>query len=77
MTHLIRYSLRQRQDNDVANCTSLVYVEIGIELSWTIGQNVVYYENQTGQRHDQSYRCDLYKIRYWTIKTNQTVCVLW
>ena len=32
-------------DNNVIDCTSAVYVEIEIEISWLIGQDVIYNEN--------------------------------
>ena len=46
--------MKTRQDNDVTDHTSAVHVEIRIELSWLIGQNAFYHENQIGERHDRS-----------------------
>lgn len=34
--------MKSRQDNDMTNCTSKVYIEIETELSWSIKQNAVY-----------------------------------
>ena len=33
---------KTRQDNDDIDCESMVYIEIGIELSWLIKQYVIY-----------------------------------
>ena len=56
--------MKTRQDNDVTNQTGVVYTEIGIELSWLIEQDVVYWEKHIGQRCDWSYKCDLHRIWY-------------
>ena len=48
----------------MTNRTNVVYVEIEIEFSWPIGQDLVYYEKQKEQL-DRSYRCDLRKMQYW------------
>ena len=34
----------------------MVYAENETELLWLIGLSLIYDENQTGQRHDRSYR---------------------
>ena len=56
---------------------SMVYNKIGTELSWPIEQDVVYHKKMTGQQCDWSYRCDLCKIQYKTVKTNRLMCSLW
>ena len=38
---------------------------------------MVYHEKHIVQWYDRSHRCDLCKIRYWTIKTCQIVYSLW
>ena len=38
-----------RQDNNVIDRTSAVYVENEIELSWSIKQSMVYEKNEIGQ----------------------------
>ena len=35
---------KTRQDNNVIDCTGVIYVEIEIELSWSIGQDTIYHE---------------------------------
>ena len=46
-------------DNDVTDCTNVFYTENKIELSWLIGSGLVFYENETEQQHDRSYRSSL------------------
>lgn len=36
--------MKTRQDNDVTNCTTPLYSEKDIELSWSIQQGMVYNE---------------------------------
>ena len=38
---------------------------------------MVYHKNQTRQWHDISYKCDLRRIRYKTMKIDQIMCGLW
>lgn len=67
----VRSMTKCRQENDVIGCTSVVYVEIRIELSGSIEQNVVYRENKTEHQCDWLYRCDLWwkwdKTTTWLI----------
>lgn len=53
--------IKTRQDNDMTNQIGLAYVEIKIELSGPIELDVVFYENQKWQQHDQSYRCGIHQ----------------
>lgn len=48
-----------RQNNDIIDHTSVVYVENDTELSWLIGPSIVCNENQTGQWRDPLYRFTL------------------
>ena len=70
-------TMKSKQENDVIGHTSAVYAKIETKLSLLIGQDAVYHKNQIGQWCDQSYKCDLCRIRYWTIKTDKTMCGLW
>lgn len=38
--------MKMRQDNDVIDHTSLLYVEIETKLLWWIRQGIVYYETR-------------------------------
>ena len=57
--------MKTRKENDVIDRIGMFYVENDIELSWLIGPCVVYDENQTWQRRDQSYKCGL----SWSIRS--------
>ena len=68
-----RSMMKTRQDNDMTDCISLVYAETKTKLSgpirlgevcdnklsWLIGSDVVYNQNQIGQRCDWWYKCEL------------------
>ena len=41
-----------RDDNDMFNCTGVVYIDNDTELSWLIESCVDYDKNQMGQLHD-------------------------
>ena len=51
--------VKTKQDNDMIDRTSGVYVENNIELSWLIGLGAVCDKNQIGQQCDLLYRCGL------------------
>ena len=68
---------KNRKDNDMTDCTSEVYAEIGIELSWLIGHDVIYHKKQIWQRLDWSYRCELCKIQCRIVVTDPIMCGLW
>ena len=51
--------MKTRKDKDMISRTSTFYVENDTKLSWLIELGVVYDKNQTGQQHDQLYKCDL------------------
>ena len=38
--------MKTKQDNDVTNHTSVVYIEIETKLSWPIRKNVVYHKKK-------------------------------
>ena len=40
---------KTRQDKDMIDCTSTIYVKSDTELSWSIGSIVDYDENQIGK----------------------------
>ena len=40
--------MKSRQDNDITDCIGAIYAKIRTELSWSIGQDVVYHEKQMG-----------------------------
>ena len=44
--------MKSKQDNDVIDGIGAVYAEIETKLSYLIGHNAVYHENQTGEKHD-------------------------
>ena len=44
--------MKSRQDNDITDHTSVVYAKIGIELSWSSGQDVVFDKDASGQQRD-------------------------
>ena len=46
--------MKTRQDNNMTNCTSVIYVEDETKLLCLIGLGVIYDKNQTRQRRDQS-----------------------
>ena len=48
----VRFVMKTRQDNDVTNCTGMVYAENEIELSWPIRSNIDCDENHIGQLCD-------------------------
>ena len=39
--------MKTKEDNDVTNCTSMIYIEIKTELSWLIGEDAIYHEKKT------------------------------
>lgn len=41
----VQSMMKIRQDNDMIDHTSAIYVKIETELSWTIKQDAVYHEN--------------------------------
>ena len=41
-----------KEDKDMTNHTSPLYIDNEIELPWPIQQGTLYDEVQTGQRHD-------------------------
>ena len=45
--------MKTKQDNDMTNHISAVYVENDTELSWPIGLGAVCEENQIGQQRDE------------------------
>ena len=45
--------MKTRQDNDVTNCTGVVYAKNEIEFLWSIRLSVMCDKNQTGQQRDQ------------------------
>ena len=55
----VRYVIKTIQDNVMTNRIGLIYVETKTELLRPIEQGTVSYEDQTDQRHDRSYKCDL------------------
>ena len=44
--------MKIKQENNVTNGTSAVYIENETEFSWSIGSGVVCEENQIGQRYN-------------------------
>ena len=49
------------KDNDVTDHIDVVYTKNKTEFPWPIRPSVVNEENQTGQRHDRSYKSGLPK----------------
>ena len=49
----VRFIMKTKQDNDMTNYISAVYVENDTELSWPIGLGAVCEENQIGQQRDE------------------------
>lgn len=62
--------MKSRQDNDMIDCTGVVYDNNDIKLSWPIGSYVNSDENKIGQLHDWSYRCSLHWKWNWTVMTD-------
>ena len=60
----VQSMMKTRHDNDVIDHIGAIYTEIGTELWWSIIQDVVNHEKETGQRCDQSYWCELRIIQY-------------
>ena len=44
--------MNTRQGNDITDHIVMAYTKIETELSWPMGQDVIYYKKQTGQRCD-------------------------
>ena len=57
----VRSTIKTRRDNDVADCIDLVYAKIETELLGPIWSSAVYDANQTRQRYDPSYKCNLHQ----------------
>ena len=55
----VQSMMKTRKDNEVIDCTGVVYIENDIELSWPIGSSVICDKNQIEQWYDWLYRCDL------------------
>ena len=51
--------MKNWQDIDVTDRTSMVYTENKTELLWLFGSDAIFDENKIRQRRDRSYRCDL------------------
>lgn len=74
---MVWYMTMTIQDNNMIDHVGAVYAEIKSKLSWSIEQDVVCHEKQIRHLCDRSYKCDLRKIQYWTMKTDQIVYGLW
>ena len=59
--------MKFEQDNDVANRIGAVYIENDTEFLWLIGLSADCDENQIGQRHDWSYKCNLCQKWNWDV----------
>ena len=57
-------------NNDVTDCTRVVYTENDTERLWSIGLGADYEKNQIGQLHDWSYRYNLCWKQNWGVMTN-------
>ena len=55
-SNLVRSVIKTRQDNDMTNCTRIVYAKNESELSWLIRLGAICNKNQIGRRRDRSYR---------------------
>ena len=44
--------MKMKQDNDVTNCISVIYIKNKTELLWPIETSVVCHKNKIGQRHN-------------------------
>lgn len=76
-SHRVWSVTKTKQDYDVINPTSAVYVKNEIKLLWLIKPCAVCEENKIGQRHDLLYRCGLPRKRNWTVVIDRTWCVMW
>ena len=54
LSNRVQSVMKTRQDNNMTNCTSVIYVEDETKLLCLIGLGVIYDKNQTRQRRDQS-----------------------
>ena len=68
--------MKMRQDNDVTDLVGPLYAENETELSWLIQYDMVYGGDQTWQRRDWSYMCDLLRNQNLTVMNDQTGCGL-
>ena len=67
---------KTRQDNDMTDCISVVYMETKTKLSRFIELGVICYQNQTGQ-HNGPYRCGLYQKQNSIVVIDRIGCPLW
>ena len=61
--------MKSRQNNDRNNCIGLIYIKTKTELLGPIWPDAVCQKNQTRQRRDRSYRCNIHWKQNWPIVT--------
>lgn len=59
----VKFFMKTRHNNVVTNHIRTVYAKNEIELSWPIELGLVCYQNQIGEQHEWTYRCDLHQKR--------------
>ena len=69
--------MKTRQDNNMINCISMVYVEDETKLSSPIEPSEIYDENHKGQWNEWPYKCGVCRKQYWAVMANRTGCQLW
>ena len=77
LSNWVLFVIKTKQDNDMTDCISVVYVKTETELLGPIELGAVCYQNQTGQRHDRPYRCCLHWKQNWVVVINQIEWDLW
>lgn len=73
----VLFVMKTKHNNDVIDCTDMVYAKNDIELPWLIESGVDSHENQIGTLHEWSYMCSLCQKRNWAIMMDQTRCGMW
>ena len=74
---MVQSMMKTREDNDMTDHTSAIYVENEIELLWPIKLGMACDENQIGQWLDPFYRSSLHWKWYWIVETYRNECGLW
>ena len=69
--------MKTRQDNNVINRISTIYVEDETKLSSPIEPSEIYDENHKGQWNEWPYKCGVCRKQYWAVMANRTGCQLW
>ena len=69
--------MKTKEDNNVIDCTDVVYAKNDVELLWPIRPSADYDEKQIGQLRDWSYRCRLCQKQNRATMTDQIGSDMW